>query len=281
MKIFSVLSLVVVSLGIAACGSKNTSVLNADTSGIIGGQRAEDSSPVLGSTVSLLMGTFKPSSFCSGTLISKNLVLTATHCVRAVSGSQMSVYFGKDLPKTMSAPGIVPVKATKTHPDYRWGTSPITNTMTGYNDVGLVVLDGELPVGAHPVPVLNPTTLPNGMPLLLAGYGLVQEVPFGIEAEGLSYVTVPLAKTFEGIIVTDQNKAMGACAGDSGGPAYLTTEQGLVVLGITRGPHAGAPDCRHFGEYTNATMYKDFILNSADELGAERPVFVDAPITAN
>ncbi|UOE99989.1 hypothetical protein [Bdellovibrio reynosensis] len=93
---------------------------------------------------------------------------------------------------------------------------------------------------------------------------------------GLDAVYSPLAKTENGILTIDQKNG-GACAGDSGGPAYIESTQGLVLVGATRGPTLDSENCRHFGEFTSVSAHKQFILEYAKLLNAEAPQFIDLP----
>lgn len=273
------------SLLATAC-TQQTNVTNAvetpSFDGIIGGEAAKSTDPVTASTVSLMYTGFgTPSSFCTGTLISKNLVLTATHCLQDMETTDIKVFFGETLSDAGNDSNLRSVKTLVTHPDYSFELEPNENVYTGFNDVGLILLEEDAPDFAKPVPVMNDTALNVGQPLLLAGYGLVNEIVSPpVRANGLNLTRVTIAKTFSNILVTEQSKANGACAGDSGGPAYLETENGLIVLGITRGPHNLVQDCRHWGEYTYASRFKDYILTNAAEMGAEAPLFVDAPASA-
>lgn len=266
---------------IAGCSkpNQNSAIQLQNPTSIIGGEAAKRTDAVTASTVSLMIKYMDgASSFCSGTLISENLVLTATHCLQDMDIREISVFFGETLTKDFNDENSRKVKAVVTHPGYKFELDPVENVFTGFNDIGLVMIEGEAPSFAKPVAILNDTVLTVGQKLLLAGYGLVNEISVPAQrATGLNFVHVTIAKLFSNIIVTEQSNAQGACAGDSGGPAYLETENGLVVLGITRGPHNRARDCRHWGEYTYASRFKDHILESAQKMGAEAPVFVDAP----
>ncbi|AFY01072.1 S1 family peptidase [Bdellovibrio bacteriovorus] len=265
-------------LSLVAC-TKNEETNNVEMNGqetsIIGGEKADAANPVTASTVSLIYNyQGKPYSICTGTLISKNLVLTAAHCLVDLQGAEIFVHMGEVLPTTVDETKLLRVAEYETHKDYHLVYDDNGFPVTGRNDVGLIKLLLEAPENAVPVPILDESVeLKAGETLLLAGYGLLHEIENPIPATGLNFVRVPLAKLWESILVTDQNNAKGACSGDSGGPAYLETSKGLVVVGITRGPHDLAPDCRHFGEYTNATMFKTFILEEAAAMGADAPVF--------
>lgn len=264
---------------VAACSLKEKgettpgAVVSGSDTSIIGGDKASASDAVTASTVSLINSQGELYSFCTGTLISKNLVMTAAHCLN-YSGDDFSIYFGDELPKNIESANLVKFSKWIIHPEYKIVMNKQDIPITALNDIALVKLADEIPAFARPVPILDEhVKISTGDVLLLAGYGLVNEIEIQEWADGLNYVRVPVAKLMESIIVTDQTMAMGACSGDSGGPAYLETSRGLVVVGATRGPHEGATDCRHFGEYTNATMFKSFLLEQAKLLNAEAPEF--------
>lgn len=271
-------SLLFAIVGCTQSNQSHTTEVKNPTS-IIGGEAAKSTDAVTASTVALVMDNWgQVFSFCTGTLISPNLVLTATHCLQDINASEIAISFGETLPSSIKHENVRKVKVVKTHPGYKFDLEPNENVYTGFNDVGLIVLETAAPAFAQTVAILNDTALNVGQKLLLAGYGLENELSDPpVRAKGLNFVHVTVAKLFSNIIVTEQSEARGACAGDSGGPAYLETAQGLIVLGITRGPYNLAQDCRHWGEYTYASRFKDYILKSAQEMGAEAPVFVDAP----
>lgn len=243
---------------------------------IIGGEAAKPTDLVTRSTVSFILDDAGvPISFCTGTLISKDLVLTATHCLFDLDADEIQVFFGSKLPTRMTDANLRKVHSFKRNPEYLDIYDDEDNYMTGFGDVALVRLSSPAPEGFSPVPVLSRrAVLPGGQSMLLAGFGLVDDDK-AIVAEGLNSVRISLVghSSYE-ILVTDQRAGRGACAGDSGGPAYLETAQGLFVYGITRGPHDLAPHCHAYGEYTYASAYESFILQSAKELGAELPQFL-------
>lgn len=270
---------VALTVVLGSCAKQNIAPteLNQNNSGIIGGTPALDTDAVRASTVSLLT-TYdnKPFSFCTGTLISKNLILTATHCLKYAQKETSFVFIGAKLPKTFEGARTFAIENWITNPSYKEVTDKNGSFITGLNDVALIRLKEDAPADATPVPVLDESiSLKDGQSLLLAGYGLLSELNVPVYADGLYYTHVSLAKTaWDSILVTDQTGNQGACAGDSGGPAYLETGKGFIVVGITRGPHERAQDCRHYGEYTFAAKFKTFILNSAAQLKAEAPQFV-------
>jgi len=75
-------------------------------------------------------------------------------------------------------------------------------------------------------------------------------------------------------IITDQTRGMGACKGDSGGPAFMETERGPVLVGVTRGSYGGISDCHHYAEFTYVPAFKVFLLKAAKMLETEAPQFL-------
>lgn len=278
------LTLTAVSLLTACDTNLNNSEIQItkNKNAIIGGQAALPTDPITASTVSIMVNfQDSPFSVCTGTLISPNLVLTATHCLDGMDAKELFIYFGETLPKQIDSRNFFKVSDIRMHPEYEIifdGTDEDT-PLTGLNDVGLIRLAQNAPDSARPVAIANNAqAIRPGASLLLAGYGLVNEINEPIYATGLNFVRVPFVKfAFENILVTDQTNAQGACLGDSGGPAYIETLDGLVLAGITRGPHGQALDCRHYGEYTSAAHFKSFITETAKELGAHPPQFIDLP----
>lgn len=271
------LSFVVLSAFLlSACSDRTSPVsnhLNGTQDAIIGGEAVTGYDELASSTVSLILQiSGQPLSLCTGNLISEDLVLTAAHCLMA-SDELPYVYFGTILPTKWDESQMIPIDEAASAK-----YTPIRDEdgfISAKNDIAILKLGGKIPRWAKPVPVLDATaSLAAGDKLILAGYGLVHELDEPVYATGLNKVEVPVAKLWEDLIVTDQTNAKGACAGDSGGPAYLKTSKGLVVVGATRGPHDRASDCRHFGEYTDITKQKAFIVEQAQVMQAQMPVFV-------
>ncbi|MCM2354505.1 MAG: serine protease [Pseudobdellovibrio sp.] len=270
-KNLSALFAVVAALNFTAC-QKNADAIynnNADTAKILGGEVVQPSDIVANSTVALkyIEGN-RAYPMCTGTLISPNLVLTASHCLRGMNKNALRIGFSIDVKNQLDVETMYEVADFVTHPKY--GSSG------RLNDVALIALAKPAPAPYKPVGIISDKyKLAVGMPMLLAGYGVTNDLT-GADTEALRKVTVPMAKILDAdaILVTDQTKASGACNGDSGGPAYLEKDGILYVYGITRGPHDSAPDCHHFGEYTYASKFETFILETAAKLKTEAPSFV-------
>ncbi|XGC81271.1 trypsin-like serine protease [Bdellovibrio bacteriovorus] len=271
--------LAIALLFLTACAEQNAtsnSGVEYGNAAIIGGQAAKETEAVTSSTVSLLVnvdGNLTP--FCTGILISKNLVLTAQHCFATTAEQQIVVSFGTSIPKNMEDGTLREVESFVLHAKYKTIYDKNGFPVSALNDVALIKLAEFAPESALPAPILDEgIALNEGQELLLSGFGLTYELKPRVYATGMNYVRVPLAKTIDTILVTDQTSAKGACFGDSGGPAFLETSKGLIVVGITRGAHGRANDCRQYGEYTFASKFKKFILDTAQLDQAELPVFV-------
>ena len=245
----------------------STYAMGADTAKIIGGEVVQPSDIVANSTVALkYIEGQNAYAMCTGTLIAPNLVLTAAHCLRGMGKDSLRIGFSIDVKNQLDAETMYEVADYTIHPQYG----------NRLNDVALIALAKTAPAPYKPVAIVSDKfSMTVGMPMLLAGYGVINDMT-GADTDALRKVTVPMAKILdkENILVTDQTKSTGACNGDSGGPAYLEKDGVLFVYGITRGPHANAPDCHNYGEYTWASKFETFILESAAKMKTETPVFV-------
>lgn len=236
---------------------------------IIGGDVVQVSDPAAYSTVALMSinANQKTSPRCTGTLISKNLVLTAAHCVDRIKPAKVIISFSTEVTENFNPETMRKVKAIKAHDRYGLGSR--------LNDVALIVIEDVAPATAKSIEILEPKyNLVVGQSMLLAGFGVTDDKN-QTAPTALQQVRVKLVKILDTILVTNQTEGGGACNGDSGGPAYLEKNNQLYVYGITRGPHDGANNCRQYGEYTYASKFKEFILTTAVELNAESPIFIN------
>ena len=267
-------------LALAACSQKQADTIVSETNhgAIIGGQPALASDAVRGPTVSLMrvLPNKTVLSFCSGILISKNIVVTAAHCVEPMMSETFYVFFGEKLPTLMSEPNLVKVGGVSYHNGYRLIPVKKNRYITSINDIALIRLETEAPEGFTPVSILADTdVLKPGAPLLLAGYGVVNDVN-NQRTLALNYVRVPLFKLEGDYLITDQTTGQGACFGDSGGPVYIETAKGLVVVGETHEAYDGATDCHHYGEFTLLSQFRSFIDKTVVALQGDPPTYIQS-----
>ncbi len=169
-----------------------------------------------------LLGWGQP--FCTGTVVSPTVVLTAAHCLHPDMGvppiSQIEVFFGSNV---WSGGTTIDAVEGEYHPSWS------INDPQGDYDVGVLRLASTAPAG--PVPLgtqaFSPSTV--GEPVRLVGFGVTYSGgnDAGIKREGSSYVD-----DYSSLQFTMPLSPSGTCSGDSGGAA-LMTEGGLeVVAGI-------------------------------------------------
>lgn len=217
------------------------------------GQPDGNNHPEVGQmVVKLDDGTLIP--FCSGTMVSERVFLTAGHCTFfadvffGASGYELGVTFISDLGLDDGVPDFdesdLIMGVGHTHPSYdgKYGSS------SKRLDLAVVVLEADPGVGAAELPSLN---LLETVDLKTAwfttvGYGRVRNDkttgPHALTYDGLRRYAVQQATNLsDGWLKLSMNPATGnggTCNGDSGGPHFLgagAAETDIVVSVTSHG----------------------------------------------
>jgi MYXO-CTERM domain-containing protein len=210
--------IVVCSLAVEATASAGPHELGADTSqGIYGGTLVEACG--WPSTVAVQAG----GSLCTGTLVHPEIVIYAAHC----GAGNKVISFGESL---QSPARKETTEFCQVSPEWQGA-----NRDFAFCKLAEPVTDIQI------VPMLmgcETSALTAGADVVLAGFGQADNGPTGLKRE---------VATFVGNVSSDEallgGNGVGACHGDSGGPAFIKLSSGMGgddtwrVFGVTsRGP---------------------------------------------
>jgi hypothetical protein len=235
---------------LAACGDEAWDYKTTGRPIVYG---STDTNPAHMATVALTQSS-NGGFFCSGTLISDSVVLTAGHCLAAYS--RPYVFFGSDVRQSgeyrASSQGVI-------HPNY--------NGQSITNDIAIVLLASPAPSDITPIPYL-PSNL--GLSAADEGVTTVDFSGFGQDERNNSGVKLHVEDVID--VVCDSsggcagyvNNRMfgydqepgGPCSGDSGGPAYVVRNGREYVAGVTS---YGDQNCSQYGASTTVDRFADWI----------------------
>jgi secreted trypsin-like serine protease len=210
-----------------------------------------------------------PRGFCTGSVIARDLVLTAAHCVPAGADYKLIERVGANpVPKDIAS--------IARHPQFSHDAY-VRHRATA--DVALARL--AAPLSGAQVAALDASGYRGavGDRLTVAGYGLAArgDGATGGVARMASLIVTGQPGTLQIRLYDAQTRneraGLGACTGDSGAPAFRDAGGRLAVVGVvswTTGP-GNSDGCGGLTGLTPLVRYKDWIVDTARKLGSALP----------
>ena len=210
----------------------------------------------------IVMIVDKREDLCTGTALTRDLVLTAAHCVvRNVDYRIKAYQTGVDIP----AHTIV------RHPRFDYASYTASRATA---DVALIKLVAPLPDDVIPASLAAPRRVAPGETLTIAGFGVtIAGTARGLGQPRMATLTVTgkpgsLQIRLYDIATRNQRIGLGGCTGDSGAPAY--DGEGPLVIGVVSWSTAPGDEtgCGGLTGITPLLSYRDWIIDTALKLNS-------------
>ena len=242
---------------------------------IVDGEVVRKGDPLAKFTVRI----FSPDGICTGTLVTRNIVMTAAHCMVDESGrifphaEDSTVVFNRFEEEILDLDATTKITASKAildrgyiGSDSRHTTEDYSSRTTKNHDVGLIRLAKDAPAEFAPIPIaLHSEIEAYSDTLLVAGYGKEVDVDDGPSGRLKSAkVTLVENDARYSRIRTKYGNGL-SCSGDSGGPLLIKTPEGYKLAGVHNTGQAG---CRGTASAARIVDYTDFLDQAMRRLGS-------------
>jgi secreted trypsin-like serine protease len=199
---------------------------------------------------------------CTGTALARDLVLTAAHCVARGSNYRVRAYQNGE---------TIAVRTIARHPRFDFANYAASRATA---DVALLKLAGDLPEIVVPAALAAPRRVQVGETLTVAGFGTIAAGSArGLGVPRMAKLTVTgrpgslQIRLYDGA-TRNRRAGLGACTGDSGGPAY--DGEGPLVIAVVSWSTAPAQEegCGGLTGLTPLLNYRSWIVETAAKLNS-------------
>ena len=211
---------------------------------------------------------------CTGTLLARDLVLTAAHCVSS-GGEYKILKTDADRRRTIHTADQI-----ERHP--RFEPDPMNNKRPRV-DLALIKLGGTLPDVPAPNFVVGVRGVRSGEEISIAGFGV--NASNGPPSSGTPLMAKLVARqasspsTSQDYIwlydpVADRNAGgLGGCSGDSGAPAFVMRGSTIVIVGVvvSHGSLPTSPGCGGDTFAIAVAPHLVWLTETAHKLGTSLP----------
>lgn len=239
----------------------STAAAIAPAAAMVGGAQPAADGP--GRSVVMILGSH--GTACTATAIARDLLLTAAHCVEPGADYKLV-----DLERRQ--PALKDIARIERDPQFD------LKRLFGHlatADVALIKLAEPLPAKIPPVPLggeEEPVSV--GDALVVAGYGVTVrgDGRTGGTVRSATLVATGVPGTLQIRLYDPRTKGasagLGACAGDSGAPAFRARDGRIVVIGVvswSTGPNL-SEGCGGLTGVTPLARYRAWIVDTARKL---------------
>ena len=204
---------------------------------------------------------------CTGTLVARDLVLTAAHCVPPGFDYKLVQF------DAQRQPSLRDISRIERHPKFSQQTF---DNHVATADVALLKLAAPAQNNAQGTLFSGPFAVAPGDRFSVAGYGLTERG--NGKSGGTLRATNLVATGRPGNLqirlvdpaIKGERAGLGACTGDSGGPVFRDEGGRPLIIGVvswSTGP-SNSEGCGGLTGVTPLSLYRNWIVDTAKKLGS-------------